>query len=140
VALLFVLLAVPAREASAGRSALGQDRSAYRGIDEVAAFFSGLPEGSVVYHHWLGWHYHYALFDAPVYLAYWPTPVWLAEDVQAFGGGDLRYVAFPFWESAARIEQYLDEVGYALEVALTVPGAAGDSSFTVYRVVPASEQ
>ncbi len=144
VLLLALLLIVPAREASAGRSSLSEDRAAYRGVDDVVSFYSELPEGSVVYHHWLGWHYHYALFDGPVYLAYWPTPSWLARDVQAFGRQDPRYVAFPAWESAARVERALGDVGYALDPVLAVtPGVQQashsgdvDGSFIVYRIVP----
>jgi 4-amino-4-deoxy-L-arabinose transferase-like glycosyltransferase len=136
VALLVVLLIVPAGEASAGRSALAREGAAYRGIDEVIAFFSGLPEGSVVYHHWLGWHYHYALFDAPVYLAYWPTPAWLARDVQAFGGQDPRYIAFPPEESEARVKHALEAVGYRLQPVLLAADAQEHASFLVCRIVP----
>jgi hypothetical protein len=135
---LVVLLTLSAREASAGRSSLAEEAAAYEGIDTVISFFSELPEGSVVYHHWLGWHYHYGLFDAPVYLAYWPTPAWLARDVQAFGRREPRYVAFPAWESNARAERALDDVGYALEPALQVRGDSGERVVVVYRVVPSS--
>lgn len=110
------------------------DRTAYDGIDRVTAFLSDLPEGSVVYHHWLGWHYHFYLFDAPVYLAYWPTPAWLARDVQAFGTREPRYVTFPAWESSARVERALDEVDYELAPVLTTMRRDGTPSFIVYRV------
>ena len=136
--LLVLLLVLPARRASAGRSSLAEEGAPYDGIDAVISFFSELPEGSVVYHHWLGWHYHYGLFDAPVYLAYWPTPAWLARDVQAFGWRDPRYVTFPAWESSARTERALGDVGYALEPAFQVRGDRGDRAFVVYRVVQSS--
>jgi 4-amino-4-deoxy-L-arabinose transferase-like glycosyltransferase len=136
--LLVTSLIVPAWQAGAGRSSAAEEHAIYRGIERVVSFFSQLPEGSVVYHHWLGWHYHYALFDAPVYLAYWPTPAWLARDVQAFGAGDPRYVAFPAWESSARVAGALEDVGYALEPVLTVSRERGGRPFVVYHVVPAS--
>lgn len=136
--LLALLLILPAREASAGRSTVADDYTSYRGVEEIVTFLSELPEGSVVYHHWLGWHYHYALFDVPVYLAYWPTPAWLAEDVQAFGEGDARYVAFPPWESSARVEGALAEVGYRLEPARRAPSVGNRHAFVVYRIVPSS--
>jgi 4-amino-4-deoxy-L-arabinose transferase-like glycosyltransferase len=132
--LLAVLLAVPAFDASAGRCPIGRERAAYDGIDDVVSFLRQLPEGSVVYHHWLGWHYHHALFDAPVYLAYWPTPGWLARDVQAFGGQEPRYVAFPAWESTGRVEAALRDAGYKLEPMPTTADRNGGRSFTVYRV------
>ena len=104
---------------------------------DLAAFFAflrGLPEGTVLYQHWLGWHYAYYLFDAPVYVAYWPTPAWLARDVQAFGDREPRYVAFPSWESSARVERALADVGYELQPVLTTTRRDGSFSFTIYRV------
>jgi len=81
----FVCLAAPALEGARSHYPVGGDHWAYDGIEKAAAYLQDLPEGAVVYHHWLGWHYTYHLFDAPIYLAYWPTPAWLARDVQAFG-------------------------------------------------------
>jgi hypothetical protein len=134
VLLVTALLAVPAFEASKGRYPIGRERLAYQSIGEVVAFFDQLPEGSVVYHHWLGWHFRYALFDGPVFLAYWPTPAWLARDVQAFGGREARYVAFPAWESSERVRQALEDVGYALQPALTTVRDDGSTSFSVYAI------
>ncbi|MCK4450344.1 MAG: hypothetical protein KAX26_07105, partial [Anaerolineae bacterium] len=129
-----ILLVVPAFNAAHSRYPVGGDHGAYDGINEVAAFLHGLPEGTVVYQHWLGWHYEYYLFDAPVYLAYWPTPAWLARDVRAFGAEEPRYITFPSWESPARVEWALAGVGYELEPALTTTRRDGTPSFTVYRV------
>jgi 4-amino-4-deoxy-L-arabinose transferase-like glycosyltransferase len=129
-----ILLAFPAWNAAHSRYPVGGDHGAYDGIDEVVAFLRDLPEGTVVYHHWLGWHYADYLFDAPVYLAYWPTPAWLAQDVQAFGAREARYVAFPSWESPARVERALAGVGYELAPVLTTARRDGTRSFTVYHV------
>ena len=133
---LFIFLAFPAFNAAHSRYPVGGDHGAYDGIDEVAAFLRGLPEGAVVYQHWLGWHYKYYLFDVPVYLAYWPTPAWLAQDVRAFGARNPRYITFPSWESSARVEWALAEVGYGLAPALTTTRRDGTLSFTVYRILP----
>jgi 4-amino-4-deoxy-L-arabinose transferase-like glycosyltransferase len=138
--LLVLLLAAPALEASAGRYPIGRERAAHQGIEDVVSFLERLPEGSVVYHHWLGWHYHYALFDGPVYLAYWPTPEWLARDVQAFGDREPRYVAFPAWESDARVRRALGDVGHALEPVLTTARDDGSPSFIVYAIRPSSSR
>ena len=137
---LFVCLALPAFNAAHGRYPVGSDHGAYDGIGKVAAFLRGLPEGTVVYQHWLGWHYDYYLFDAPIYLAYWPTPAWLARDVQAFGAREPRYMAFPSWESPARVERALAGVGYELEPVLTTTRRDGRPSFTVYHIQPLSDQ
>jgi hypothetical protein len=138
--LLAPLLTGPALKASAGRYPIGTERIAHQGIEDVVSFFGRLPEGSVVYHHWLGWQYHYALFDGPVYLAYWPTPAWLARDVQAFGHREPRYVVFPAWESSARAGRALNDVGYTLEPALATVRWDGSLSFTVYAMRPTSQR
>lgn len=138
-AILLISLAFPAWTAARSRYGIGGDHGAYDGIDEVAAFLSRLPEGTVVYQHWLGWHYDYHLFDAPVYLAYWPTPAWLARDVLVFGAREPRYVTFPSWESPARVELALASVGYGLEPVLTTTRRDGTRSFTVYHVTMTNE-
>lgn len=132
--LLGIFLSVPAFQASASRYPIGQERRAYEGIEKVVSFLARLPEGSVVYHHWLGWQYHYALWDAPVYLAYWPNPAWLVQDVEVFGGREPRYIVFPEWESSARIEHDLDAIGYGLDPVSTAARSNGARSFTVYQL------
>jgi hypothetical protein len=132
--LLMIFLSVPAFQASASRYPIGQERAAYEGVESVFSFFARLPEGSVVYHHWLGWQYHYALWDAPVYLAYWPNPAWLVRDVEVFGRGEPRYIVFPEWESSARVEHHLDAIDYGLDPVMTAARSNGAGSFTVYRL------
>lgn len=132
--LLAALMSPPAWDATRSLYPIGGDHGAYDGIDEVAAFLRGLPEGTVVYHHWLGWHYHFYLFGAPLYLAYWPTPAWLAQDVRAFGARGERYIAFPSWESPERVEGALAEVGYGLRPVLSTTRRDGTPSFIVYRI------
>ena len=90
----------------------------------------------MIYQHWLGWHYDDYLFDAPVYVAYWPTPAWLAQDVRAFGGREPRYITFPSWESPARVKGALTRVGYELAPVLTTTRRDGTRSFTVYHIQP----
>jgi hypothetical protein len=134
--LLAILLVLPAWNAAHSRYPIGGDHGAYDGIDQVAAFLRGLPEGTVIYQHWLGWHYDDYLFDAPVYVAYWPTPAWLAQDVRAFGGREPRYITFPSWESPARVKGALTRVGYELAPVLTTTRRDGTRSFTVYHIQP----
>ncbi len=131
-----ILLVFPAWNAAHSRYPVGGDHGAYDGIDEVVAFLRRLPEGAVIYQHWLGWHYDYYLFDEPIYLAYWPTPAWLARDVQAFGAAGPRYVTFPSWESPARVGWALADVGYELEPVLETTRRDGTASFAVYRILP----
>jgi len=137
---LFIFLLLPAWNAAHSRYPVGGDHGTYDGIDQVAAFLRALPEGTVVYQHWLGWHYNDYLFEAPVYLAYWPTPAWLAQDVQAFGMREPRYIAFPSWESPVRVEWVLAGVGYELTPVLTTTRRDGTRSFTIYHIQPLSNR
>jgi hypothetical protein len=134
--LVALCLALPALRASASGYPIGGGYNPYDGIEQVAAFLRQLPEGAVVYQHWLGWHYAYYLFDAPVYVAYWPTPAWLARDVRAFGAREPRYITFPAWESSGRVGHALRGVGYELEPVLKTRRRDGTLSFTVYRISP----
>jgi len=133
---LVIFLILPAWHAAHSRYPVGGDHGAYDGIDQVAAFLRELPEGTVVYHHWLGWHYADYLFDAPVYLAYWPSPAWLARDVRAFGTKEPRYITIPSWESPARVTSALASVGYGLLPVLATNRRDGTRSFTVYHIQP----
>jgi 4-amino-4-deoxy-L-arabinose transferase-like glycosyltransferase len=137
---LSVALAWPAFTASQGRYPIGSYNQACDGLDQVVAFLRSRPEGAVVYQHWLGWQYAYYLFGGPAYLAYWPTPAWLAQDVAVFGTTSPRYVTFPSLESSARVERALAGVGYKLEPALTATRSDGTSSFAVYSIQPLLDQ
>ena len=139
--LLFVIsLAFPAWNAAHSRYPVGGDHGAYDGIDRIAAFLNSRPEGTVVYQHWLGWVYNYYLFGGPISLAHWPTPAWLARDVQAFGADPPRYITFPSWESSARAERALAEVGYGLKPVLATTRRDGAPSFTLYQIQPLSSR
>ena len=137
--LMVAFLVSPAWAAALSQYPVGGDHGAYDGIDKVADYLNGLPEGTVVYQHWLGWEYDYYLFGGPISIAYWPTPAWLAGDVQAFGARSPRYVAFPSWESSVRVEQALAEVGFELGPVLTTTRRDGHVSFVVYRIQPLSQ-
>jgi len=127
-------LGLAAGQAVAGGVPVGAGLPAYDGIEKVTDFLRDLPEGTVLYHHWLGWEYAFYLFDGPLYLAYWPTPAWLAQDVLAFGETGPRYVVFPAWEPSARVEAALAEVGYYLVPVFRARDADGTLRFIVYRI------
>jgi hypothetical protein len=135
---LIAFLIKPAISAAGSRYPVGGDHWAYDGIDDVTAYLRALPEGSVVYQHWLGWHYAFYLFRAPVYVAYWSTPAWLAQDVMAFGARESRYITFPSWESPARVAHRLAGVGYGLDPVLATVHRDTTPSFVVYHIRPLS--
>lgn len=129
-----LLLGLASWQAVAGEIPVGAGLPVYDGIDRVADFLEGLPEGSVLYHHWLGWEYAFYLFDGPLYLAYWPSPSWLARDVLAHGEASPRYLVVPAWEPAARVEAALARVGYGLVPVFHVWAQEGQPRFVVYRI------
>lgn len=136
VVALLLLLLPPAASAIAGEVPIGPGLPTYDGVEQVASFLQELPEGSVLYHRWLGWHYSFYLFDGPLYLAYWPTPAWLAQDVLAFGDAEPRYIVFPIGESSARVEAALGHVGYRLDPVLMVRRNGRELLFTVFHITP----
>jgi 4-amino-4-deoxy-L-arabinose transferase-like glycosyltransferase len=134
--LLMTCLLLVAAPGSVGHSRVSDGRSAYEGIGAVSRFLSSAPSGSVVYQHWLGWHYSYYLFDKYVYVAYWPTVDWLQEDVRAFGQASQRYIVFPDWQSSTRIRRALDDIGYKLTPAFRSLRRDGSVSFRIYEMLP----
>jgi hypothetical protein len=136
---LVVLCAVPAGRALAGQVPVGAGQEAYDGIDQVAEFLSRRPPGTVLYHHWLGWEYGFYLFDAPLYMAYWPDPSWLAQDALAFGPTGPRYIVFPAWEASDRVAAALRSVGYGLQLEWVAPAGGDTVRFRVYRIVEVAE-
>lgn len=134
LAVVVAAMAAPAAAAVSGAIPVGAGLDAYDGIEQVVELLARQPPGAVLYHHWLGWHYSFYLFDGPLYLAYWPHPAWLARDVQAFGQAEPRYIVFPAWESSARVEEALDQVGYCLNLLLEARNGRREVRFRVYRI------
>jgi hypothetical protein len=120
--------------AARGQIPVGGDHGAFDGLDEVLEYVRGLPVGTVLYDRWLSWHYDFYLFDAYVYRAGFPSPSWLAADAAAFYDGRPRYLVTPSWESSARLERALAEVGLTMSPALTTRRRDGTTSFVVWEI------
>jgi 4-amino-4-deoxy-L-arabinose transferase-like glycosyltransferase len=129
-----MLLVVPALRAAGSAYPIGGDHGPYDGANQAADIIRGLPEGSVLYDHWLGWHWSYYLFDGPVYVAWFASPDGLADDLTAFGASSPRYVAVPAWESDAEIRAAAARAGYALVHLHTSPRRDGSDSILVYEL------
>jgi 4-amino-4-deoxy-L-arabinose transferase-like glycosyltransferase len=121
---------------SAARSQIpiGGDHGSHDGVDRVAAYLRGLPVGTVVYDHWLGWEFEYYLWDAPLYRAYFETPDRLARDLRVFGRTSTRYIVFPASESTRKIERAIGAEGFQLTPVLATTDRFGRNSFTVYQI------
>ncbi|MCR4407172.1 MAG: glycosyltransferase family 39 protein [Anaerolineae bacterium] len=134
VALVVILLARPAWLAAHSGYPVGGDHWAYVGIDAVADYLRAeMPPGSVLYHRYLGWHYLFYLFDAPVNLRWYNSPSRLAEDAQQMGDVP-RYVVLPSWEPRLPVQAALRHVGLDLHPLFRTVRTDGTVSFTVYRI------
>jgi hypothetical protein len=133
-ALLASLLVISGVRAADGHVPVGGDHGAYDGLKDAVGFLRALPTGTVLYDRWLSWHFDFYLFDANLYRAGFAAPEWLASDAAAFYDGRPRYVVVPRWESPARLERALIEVGLAMSPVLTTYGRGGAPSFVVYEI------
>lgn len=126
-----------------GRLPVG-DASAYGGVASIADYMRNQPPGTVLYHHWLGWHYDLYLNAAPVELRWWTTPEDLA--AQASGSGDPgmaqrhAWIAMPAGRDGGvpntqEIRSALAAAQVDLLPALQVNHADGTPSLTLHRLV-----
>lgn len=133
-AILLVVLLFPGLKAASSRYPIGGDHGAYDGIAKVAAAIHNLPEGSVIYDHWLSWQWSFYLFDSPTYLAWVPGPDALAEDLAAHGSHGQRYFVAPAWESFSELRTAINSVGFQAIPVLTTYRGNGTESFTLYKL------
>ncbi len=116
------------------------DMRAYDGAPAVAAYLRhAQPVGAVLYHHWLGWHYTFYLYGAPVELRWWETPAALAAKITAEPVAP-QFMAIPAGRAEAPLRQALAAAGVGMEPVLVVHHADGSLSLTLYRLLtPASD-
>ena len=140
--LIVLLLAMPAAGAVQGKVPIGGDQRTYLGLEEVVAFFrQEVPPNSVVWHHYLGWHYFHYLFGAPLDLRWYAAPETLA--TLASQARDVpNYVTFPAWEKESEVETQaaLEAIGLGLMPERHVQREDGSPAFTVYRIITADRQ
>jgi hypothetical protein len=131
---LAATLAGPALTAARSGYPIGGDHGAYDGIEAVADYFRDrVPAGSVLYHHWLGWHYSFYMFDFPLGFRWYPAPEGLAEDVRQVDDAQC-YIVFPSGRITTEVEDALAEAGLELRSVYSAYGRDGSISFTVYRI------
>ena len=113
-------------------------RQAYDGAAQVSEHVRQTqPPGTILYHHWFGWHYGFYLADAPVDLRYWESPPDLAAKAAADRSGR-QLIAFPAGRDHLGVQQALVLTGLRLQPELTVLHKDGTLSVTLYRIVPAA--
>lgn len=134
IVLLVTTLARPALTAAQSGYPIGGDHGAYDGIEAIAGYFRDrVPAGSILYHHWLGWHYSFYLFDFPLVLRWYPSPEGLAEDARQVNDAQ-RYIVFPNGNLTAEVKDALAEAGLTLRRVYWTYRRDGSISFTVYRI------
>ncbi|MFQ6015361.1 MAG: ArnT family glycosyltransferase [Anaerolineae bacterium] len=133
---LFLLVALlpPAARAAAGGYPVGGDHGAYQGIEAVVAYLEAqAAPDSIIYHHWLGWHLAYYLFDTPLTPRWYPTPASLVADAQALAPRP-RYLVVPSWKSETRERQALAREGLGLYPRFQAHRPDRSVSFTLYQI------
>jgi len=134
VALLVATLIGPALVAAQSGYPIGGDHGAYDGIEAVADYFRDrVPAGSILYHHWLGWHYSFYMFDFPLVLRWYPSPEELAQDARQVDDAQ-RYIVFPSGKPTAEVRDALAESRLMLRRVHWTYRRDGSTSFTVYRI------
>lgn len=127
-------LAGPNLQAARSGLPLGGDHGAYDGIDRLATFMRAeASPGSVLYHHWLGYHYRFYLYDTALRLHWYPDPEDLVGDATVYRRLP-RYIAFPSWRDSTIIEKRLKAAGIALTPVLETFRRDGTVSFRLYQM------
>ncbi len=131
---LIAILASPALAAARSELPVGGDHGAYDGIDHLATYLRDqAPPGSVLYHYWLGYHYRFYLYSAPLRLHWYPDPEDLVRDAQIYRR-EPRYIAFPSWRDSEPAVSALGQAGIATSLVYETTRRDGTVSFRLYRM------
>jgi hypothetical protein len=124
----------PLLQATRSELPVGGDHGAYDGIDHLATYLrTQAPPGSVLYHYWLGYHYRFYLYDAPLRLHWYPDLEDLAHDTYVYRR-EPRYIAFPSFRDSAPVEAALVAAGIRLVPVHETIRRDGTVSFRLYRL------
>jgi 4-amino-4-deoxy-L-arabinose transferase-like glycosyltransferase len=124
----------PLTKAARSELPLGGDHGAYDGIDALAAHVrSQVPPGAVLYHYWLGYHYRFYLYGAPLRLHWYPDLADLAHDAYVYRR-EPRYIAFPSWRDSSPEMEALASAGIRLVPVMETSRRDGSTSFRLYRM------
>ncbi|MCX6032941.1 MAG: glycosyltransferase family 39 protein [Chloroflexi bacterium] len=122
------------------RVPVGSDHGAYAGLEHVVAVIRTRPADAIVYHHSLGWHFDFYLFDAPQERRWYDAPAKLVADagrtVETEPDRE-QWLAVPDWESdtIGEIETALAERELALTEIERIYWPDGSRSFVLYRIL-----
>lgn len=129
--LLAVTLARPVSSAINGRYPLGSNSRALQGIEQIVAYLQGhIGADQTLYHHWLGTHWRFYLWNYPYDLQYWASPIELGAKAQP---GQL--IAFPTWQSETMARLALAEQGLTLQELSRAYDDTGRPSIILYHIM-----
>ncbi len=132
--ILVALLVGPVYRATRSELPVGGDHGAYDGIEQLAAYLHATaPPGAVLYHHWLGYHYRFYLYGAPLRLHWYPDPEDLVHDATVYRR-EPRYIAFPSFRDSAPIKAALSAANIYLVPLFQTTRRDGTVSFQLYRL------
>lgn len=124
----------PAVSAIQGRLPVGGDHGAYDGIDQLAAYLrTQVPARSVLYHHWLGYHYRFYLYGSSLVQHWYPDVEDLVHHATVYRR-EPRYIAFPSWRDSTFIQKALAEAGITLSPVFHTLRRDGTISFRLYQM------
>ncbi len=107
--------------------------TAYDSLPALSAHLAASPPaGAVLYHHWLGWHYNFYLYNQPFDLRWWATPDDLAGKAAATDAAQL--IAFPDCRDPQPVQTALNRAGLQLVPDWQFRHADGSPSLTLYRI------
>jgi hypothetical protein len=113
---------------------VGGDHGAYDGIDAMAAYMRDrAPAGAVLYHHFLGYHYRFYLYDTPLRLHWYPDPEDLVRDATIYRR-EPRYIGFASWRDSHQIESALATAGLSLIPVYETNRRDGTVSLRLYKL------
>ena len=128
--LLATTLGHPMQDAANARYPLGSHSQALQGIDQIVAYLQGHAGANhTLYHHWLGTHWRFYLWDYPYDLQYWESPQELAARAKP---GHL--IAFPGWQSETETRLALARSGLTLRELTRAYNPAGYPAIILYQL------
>jgi len=134
VAVLASTMGAPVLAATRSELPVGGDHGAYDGIDDLATYLRTQAEpGSVLYHYWLGYHYRFYLYGAPLRLHWYPDLEDLVRDAEIYHR-EPRYIAFPSWKDGEPAATALGKAGIWLTPVYHTTRRDGSVSFALYRL------
>lgn len=129
-ALLAVTLPAPVRDAVNARYPLGSNSRALLGIEQITAYLQGhVGANTTLYHHWLGTHWRFYLWDYPYDLQYWDSPSELAAKAQPG-----HFIAYPAWRSDTGVRIALFRAGLGLKEISRAYAPTGAPAITLYKI------